>query len=106
MISLNNKLHSKKAAHSIELLIAFAAIISVVLVLVGPNGIFQNTISDVLTKSTDDMMEMADNLSMSRDDNTGLIAGPAVTTIGIVNGAGGGGGTIEPVGGAPVTGAP
>ena len=59
-------LRNKKGQSTLEYLILVAGVIAVLIVFLGPNGVFQPALNKTLASATNGMQNMADRLANSR----------------------------------------
>lgn len=55
-----------KGQSTVEYIILVAAVIAVLIIFLGPNGVFKNAFNQTLTTGTNGMTDMANRLSVSR----------------------------------------
>lgn len=61
-----NKPHKRKKGQStVEYIVLVAAVLGVILVFLGPSGIFQKTFNSILSKGSDTMLNLANRLANS-----------------------------------------
>jgi hypothetical protein len=64
--TLNKNKKKKKGQSTVEYIILVAAVIGLLIVFLGPDGVFQTAFNDTLSAGTDGMFNMAQRLNSSR----------------------------------------
>ena len=57
---------NKKGQSTLEYIILVTAVVAIILVFLGPTGIFQNRLNATLSSATDGMVDMGNRLNISR----------------------------------------